>query len=114
VLLDDISLDQPRYGSFHVTDLELVWRNRRIYTLIISGICTNNCCETTAREANMRDFRVFFLSDGTATFPTMGVSADEIQRVSLATLQTAFAQILTVNEMIQKLAAASMQPATAA
>jgi len=111
---DDIILDKPRYGSFHGTDLELVLRNRQIDTLIISGICTNICCETTAREANMRDFRVFFLSDGTATFPTMGVSAAEIQRVSLATLATAFAQVLSVNEMVEKLESASMQPATAA
>ena len=36
--------------------------------MIISGIVTNVCCETTAREAIVRhDFRVIFLSDGTAT-----------------------------------------------
>lgn len=102
----DIILDKPRYGAFHGTDLDLILRSKRIDTIILSGICTNICCETTAREANMRDFHVFFLSDGTATFPTRGVSAEEIQRASCATLGTAFAQILTLDEMITKLAAA--------
>jgi ureidoacrylate peracid hydrolase len=66
----DIILEKPRYGAFTGTDLELILRNRRIDTVIITGICTNVCCETTAREANMRDFHVFFLSDATATFDT--------------------------------------------
>lgn len=46
--------------------------------MIITGICTNVCCETTAREANMRDFHVFFLSDATATFDTPELKADQI------------------------------------
>jgi biuret amidohydrolase len=102
----DIILDKPRYGSFHATDLELILKSKGVDTLIISGICTNICCETTAREANMRDFHVFFLSDGTETFPIGNVSAEDIQRVSCATLGMAFAQIVTVEEMIKKLAAA--------
>lgn len=103
----DIVLDKPRYGSFHGTDLELILRSNSLDTIIISGICTNICCETTAREAGMRDFHVFFLSDGTATFPIGAVSAEDIQRVSCATLSMAFAQIVTVDEMIGKLTAAA-------
>jgi ureidoacrylate peracid hydrolase len=101
----DILLDKPRYGSFHSTDLELILRSRGLDTIIISGICTNICCETTAREAGMRDFHVFFLSDGTATFPIGDVSAEEIQRVSCATLGLAFAQVVTIDGMIGKLTA---------
>jgi ureidoacrylate peracid hydrolase len=103
---EDIILDKPRYGSFHATDLELILRSKGVDTIIVSGICTNICCDTTAREASMRDFHVFFLSDGTATFPIGDVSAEDIQRVSCATLGMAFAQIVTVDEMIGKLAAA--------
>ena len=46
-----------------------------IDTIIVTGIATNVCCETTAREAAVRDFRVFFLSDGTTTFGIGDVSA---------------------------------------
>jgi len=59
---DDVLLEKPRFGAFHGTDLEMILRTRGIDTVIISGIATNVCCETTAREAMVRDFRVLFLS----------------------------------------------------
>ena len=96
----DVLLDKPRFGSFHGTDLELILRARGIDTIIVSGICTNICCETTAREANVRDFRVFFLTDGTATFAIGDLSAEDVQKATCATLGFAFAQLSTVDEMI--------------
>lgn len=101
----DILIDKPRFGAFYGTDLELILRNRGIDTLIISGVATNVCCETTAREAAVRDFKVFFLSDGTATADMNGVPAAELQRVTCATLGFLFAQVLTVDEMIAKVEA---------
>jgi nicotinamidase-related amidase len=103
----DILIDKPRFGAFYGTDLELILRNRGIDTLIISGVATNVCCETTAREAAVRDFKVFFLSDGTATADMNGVSAAELQRVTCATLGFLFAQVLTVDEMIAKIEGAA-------
>ena len=99
----DILLDKPRFGAFHGTDLELILRSRGIDTVIISGIATNVCCETTAREAMVRDFHVFFLSDGTTTFGLGNASAAELQKATLATLGSLFAQVLTVDEMVQKI-----------
>jgi len=99
----DIVLEKPRYGAFHGTDLDLILRNRGIDTVIITGICTNVCCETTAREANMRDYKVFFIGDATATFNTPEASADQIQPIVLATLKAAFAQIEDTASMIRKL-----------
>ena len=99
----DILLDKPRFGAFHGTDLELILRSRGKDTLIITGIATNVCCETTAREAAVRDFRVLFLSDGTATFSIGDVSASDLQKATCATLGKVFAQILTVDEVISKI-----------
>jgi nicotinamidase-related amidase len=99
----DILLDKPRFGAFHGTDLELILRSRGIATIIISGIATNVCCETTAREAMVRDFHVLFLSDGTTTFGMGNASAAELQKATLATLGSLFAQVLTVDEMVQKI-----------
>ena len=99
----DILLDKPRFGAFHGTDLELILRSRGIDTVIISGIATNVCCETTAREASVRDFHVFFLSDGTATRGMGDASAAELQKATCATLGFVFAQVLTVDEMIRKI-----------
>ena len=103
----DILLDKPRFGAFHGTDLELILRARGIDTVIISGIATNVCCDTTAREANARDFRVLFLSDGTSTAGIGGASADELKKATLATLGFLFAQVLTVDEIMQKIAGAA-------
>ena len=50
----DILLDKPRFGAFYGTDLELILRARGINTVIIAGIATNVCCETTARKAAVR------------------------------------------------------------
>lgn len=99
----DILLEKPHYGGFYDTNLELLLSRRGINTIMITGIETNVCCETTAREAMVRDFRVFFLSDGTTTRGVQGMTRDEVQRASLATLGTCFAQVITVDEMIQKI-----------
>jgi nicotinamidase-related amidase len=96
----DLILEKPRYGAFHATDLELILRQRGIESLIITGIQTNVCADTTAREAVMRDFRVFYASDGMSTREMAGVSAGELERATLATMAFAFAQVVTVDEMI--------------
>jgi ureidoacrylate peracid hydrolase len=110
----DIRLEKPRFGAFHGTDLELLLRSRGIDTIIVTGIATNVCCETTAREAMVRDFRVFFLSDGTTTFDIGPVSAAELQRATCATLGLLFAQVLTVDEMIKKISDATRSAAAKA
>ena len=51
----------------------------------------------------MRDYRVFFMEDGTETFPIGDVTAEEIRRVVNATVGAAFANVLSVSEMINRL-----------
>lgn len=111
----DVILDKPRYGAFTGTDLESRLRSQGIDTVIVTGIATNICCETTAREASQLDFHVFFLSDGTATQDMNGVSADDLQRATCASLGQVFAQIATIDEMIDKIQTATHHatPATA-
>lgn len=99
----DIILEKPRYGSFTGTDLDLILRSNRIDSIIITGICTNICCETTAREAGMRDYKVFFTSDGTETFSIGNLSVAEIKAATLATLGAAFANILSIDEAIERI-----------
>lgn len=103
VCTSDILLDKPRFGAFHCTDLELILRSRGVDTIIVTGIASNVCCETTAREAAVRDFRVLFSSDGTTTFDMGEVSAAELQRATCATLGLLFAEVLTVEDMVRKI-----------
>jgi nicotinamidase-related amidase len=97
----DILIEKPRFGAFYSTDLELILRLRGIDTTIISGLTTDVCCETTTREAMVRDFRVFFLSDGTAARTV------EHHQAALVTVGRVFAQVLTVDEIIQKITGAT-------
>ncbi len=103
----DIVLDIPRYGAFHATDLELILRPQGIDSIIVTGIASNVGPETTVREAVARDFRVFLLSDGTSAQALGGLSAEEAQRASLATLGALFAQVLTMDEMSEKIQSAA-------
>jgi nicotinamidase-related amidase len=105
VSAQDIVLEKPRFGAFEGTDLDLILRAQRIDSVIICGIATNVCCETTAREACMRDFRLFFMRDATATFDLAGVSREAIQRTVCATL-TLFGRVLTVDTLLDEIRAA--------
>jgi ureidoacrylate peracid hydrolase len=67
-LPDEVIVTKHRYGAFESTDLDLVLRSRGIRTVIMTGVATNVCVETTARQAFLRDYYVVFTSDGTATF----------------------------------------------
>lgn len=109
---NDIYLEKPRFGSFTGTDLELILRGRGIDTVVIGGIATNVCVETTAREANHREFKVVFLSDGT----TSGEYADvgwgtltpaEVQKATLTIMAYAFAEVATCDDVAKRLRAAA-------
>ncbi|MGQ9707260.1 MAG: cysteine hydrolase family protein [bacterium] len=86
-----------RYSAFYNTDLETVLRCLKVEELVITGIMTNICCESTARDAYYRDYRVFFLADGT------GSINEEMHRASLLNLAFGFAYVTTVNWIINKL-----------
>jgi ureidoacrylate peracid hydrolase len=102
-LHDDLVVEP---GAFHGTDLELILRSRGIDTIVISGISTPVCCDTTAREANARDFRVLFLSDATATNAGDSEEAAKYQRATLDVIDGLFGQVLTMDELLQKLSEA--------
>ena len=86
-----------RYSAFYNTDLETVLRCLKIEDLVISGIMTNMCCESTARDAYYRDYRVFFLADST------GSINEEMHLASLLNLAFGFAFVTTSNEILQQL-----------
>lgn len=87
-----------RYSAFYNTDLETVLRCLKVEDLIISGIMTNMCCESTARDAYYRDYRVFFLADGT------GSINEEMHIASLLNLAFGFAYVTTSDAIAAQLA----------
>jgi nicotinamidase-related amidase len=61
-------LDKPGKGAFYATDLELMLQCRGVTQLIICGVTTEVCVNTTAREANDRGFECVVLSDCTGSY----------------------------------------------
>ena len=86
-----------RYSGFYHTDLETILRGLKLKDLVISGTMTNMCCESTARDAYYRDYRVFFLLDGTGTV------SQEYHLATLKNLAYGFAYVTTSGEILRSL-----------
>ena len=86
-----------RYSSFYNTDLETILRCLKVEDLVIAGIMTNMCCESTARDAYYRDYHVFFLADGT------GSINEEMHLASLLNLAFGFAWVTSVEDILTQI-----------
>lgn len=86
-----------RYSAFYNTDLETILRCLKIEDLVIAGIMTNMCCESTARDAYYRDYKVFFLADAT------GSINEEMHLASLLNLAFGFAFVTTTRTVMKQL-----------
>jgi len=74
-----------------------VLRCLKVEDLVISGLMTNMCCESTARDAYYRDYKVFFLADGT------GSINEEMHLASLLNLSFGFAFVTTAAAVTERL-----------
>ena len=61
-------IDKPGKGAFYQTDLEIMLHSRAINTLLVCGVTTEVCVNTTVREGNDRGFRCIVLSDCCASY----------------------------------------------
>lgn len=91
-------------GSFYQTNLDEVLKGSNIKNLIITGIQTQKCCDTTTREASARKYNCFFVTDAVETFDFKGVNDEVIDRdliakVTFATLKNGFATVLPFHEL---------------
>ena len=64
----EVVLDKPGKGAFYATDLETILRARGVTHLILTGVTTEVCVQTTAREANDRGFDCLVLADCTGSY----------------------------------------------
>ena len=83
------------------SDLDTLLRRRGIETVLIAGTVTNVCCESSARDAMMLDYRVIMLSDANAAL------TDEEHAATLNSFLVAFGDVMTSDDVIQRLTPAA-------
>jgi nicotinamidase-related amidase len=97
----DLIVEKHRYDAFFNTRLDSLLSTvrglRAIDTLVITGTLTEVCCESTARSAFMRDYRVLFVSDAT------GALSPEAQRATEHAIDTFFGRVVDSGTVIAML-----------
>jgi isochorismate hydrolase len=88
-------IQKSQYDAFHNTSLDETLRGRGVEQVVVTGVMTHLCCETTAHSAFMCGFEVFFCVDGTATY------TEEVHRASLLTLSHGFAVPTACQEIVK-------------
>ena len=93
---EDAQIVKTRFSAFiqGSSDLETHLRGRGIDTLLIGGTATHVCCESTARDAMMLNFKVVMVADVLATYD------DVTHNASLSAFYSNFGDVQTVNEAI--------------
>ena len=90
----DIVISKARYSAFYGTDLEQVLRERGVRTLIICGVTTEMCVESTLRDGFFRDFHIVLAADAVA-------SVDRARHAAtLQTVEYGFGAVLSTNDII--------------
>jgi ureidoacrylate peracid hydrolase len=96
---EDAQITKKRYSAFiqDSSNIERHLRDRNIDTILIAGTATNVCCESTARDAMMLNFKVIMVADGLATH------TDDEHNATLSNFYGQFGDVQTVDEVVQSL-----------
>jgi ureidoacrylate peracid hydrolase len=96
VLPADLQVRKRRFGAFApgASELHEILQARGVDTLIITGTASQVCCESTARDAMMLNYKVFFVADGNATF------TDQEHNATLSAMAHTFCDVIESDALI--------------
>lgn len=95
---DELVLAKTRFSAFHATGLAAYLRRRCVDTVVVCGVTTNVCVESTVRDAFARDFHVVVPYDACAsTHPVL-------HDASLRTIALCMGEVTSVDTILQQLA----------
>ena len=100
---DDV-ITKHRYSAFIGTELDPLLRAQGVENLLITGVTTNVCVESTARDGYMLDYHIVLVSDCTASY------SDEPHQATLANIRRAFGRVATAEEITSAWQAAGLLP----
>ncbi len=87
-------VDKNRYSAFYATGLQPILTSLGVRDLILCGVTTNMCVETTARDASQRDYRVFVVSDATGELDRAR------HELALGTIGFGFGAVVTSEQVV--------------
>lgn len=90
---------KTQYDAFYQSELSALLDTSQIDQLVIGGVMTHLCCETTARAAFVQGYEVYFLVDGTATYN------QKFHEATLQNLAHGFAVLISVEDLVEGLKA---------
>ncbi len=90
-----ITIEKSRYSAFYKTNLNEILKKLDVNKVYISGLLTNLCCESTARDAFSHNYDVYFICDATCTYK------EEYHFATLLNLSYGFAKIVSTEEVIK-------------
>lgn len=90
-------MDKFRFSGFYDTQLDNVLRALGADSLVVSGIATNICVESTVRDAFYRDYNVFVPVETTAAF------FEEAENAALENFRFAFARVVSTEDIVGQL-----------
>lgn len=93
---DEIVINKTASGVFSSTNLNYILKNMGISELVVAGVYTNECVETTVRDACDLGYLVTLVEDACTTV------TPELHRASIITLRNRYAQIATTEEVLEK------------
>ena len=103
---NDIVIIKHRYSAFFGTELDMILRTTGIDTLILTGVCTDCCVFSTARDAGFYNYQVGVMTDltGTLDYADEGfgaVSGEEMHRAIIRTLAATTCHCLSSQTFLQ-------------
>jgi len=91
-------IEKSQYDAFYQTDLDARLRSAGVTDVVVTGVMTHLCCETTARSAFMHGYRVWFAADGTASYNP------DFHLAALRNMAHGFAAPVLISELVEALA----------
>ena len=102
----DLVIEKTVNSAFYGTpDLNQWLKQHNYLSLVICGITTNFCCETTARMAGNLGYEVQFVLDATTAFPVRAqdgteISGGEVMKMTAANLDPEFAKVVSTSDLL--------------
>jgi len=95
----DYVIVKKRFSAFirGSSRLDRLLRNMGVDTVIITGIASNVCCESTARDGMMLDYKVIFVSDATAS------PNELLHQTTLMNMKLIFADVVSTQELLEEI-----------